>query len=76
VSDHVVFDDWLTTPSAEAFTMAQVERALRLAAGLAVAAPAEAAALNADNAGVSQGRVNLLDALRIVRKAIGLEPNP
>jgi hypothetical protein len=32
--------------------------------------------LNADNAGVSQGRVDVLDALRIVRNAAGLEANP
>jgi hypothetical protein len=28
------------------------------------------------NAGVSQARVDVLDALRIIRKVIGLEPNP
>jgi hypothetical protein len=51
MSDHVLFGDWLTTPSLEAFTMAQVARALRLSA----AAPADVTALNAVNADVSKG---------------------
>jgi hypothetical protein len=33
-------------------------------------------ALNAVNSGASQGRADVLDALRTVRKVAGLEPNP
>jgi hypothetical protein len=55
-------------------TMADVARALRIAAGLATATPSDAARLHAYDGG--QNVVTIADAAHLARKVAGLEPNP
>lgn len=48
-------------------------RALQIAGGLTVATPQDVAALDAEPSGTSQGKIDLLDALRLLRQATGAE---
>jgi Tol biopolymer transport system component len=57
------------------YTIEESRFALGTAAGLAVAAP-YMPRLDVASYGVSTGRIDLLDAVRIARKVAGLEPNP
>lgn len=57
------------------FTLVDAVRALQLAGGLTAYGPSDSR-LNTETGGASAGKVDLLDASRIVRKLTGLEPNP
>ena len=61
---------------ASAYLVADIRSALRNAAGLELLSAGEWTRLNVEQTGSSYGKVDLLDALRIARKAAGLEANP
>ncbi|HEY3265835.1 MAG TPA: hypothetical protein VGM37_02825 [Armatimonadota bacterium] len=58
------------------FTLSDVTTALQTAAGLANPVTSEFARLNAEKEAPSSNVIDILDAIRIARKATGLEPNP
>jgi len=58
------------------FTAADIAKALRWAAGLAIPAPIDAYTHDVVKSGASAGVLEVLDACRIARKVSGLEPNP
>jgi hypothetical protein len=58
------------------YTLADAARAITIAGGLDTATTADAIRLNAELSGASISAVDGLDAVRIARKVVGLEPNP
>jgi hypothetical protein len=58
------------------YNVANVIVALRLASGIGAATVDEIPRLNVEATGLSSDKVDLLDAIRIARKAAGLEANP
>jgi hypothetical protein len=76
VSDHVLFDPWQGKAGVTYFTVVDVANAMRVAAGLAVPAAGDVARLDVVKAGTSNGSLDILDAIRLARKAAGVEANP
>lgn len=62
--------------SAVPTTMSDAIRALRVAAGFAVAGTADKQRLNIEPLGSSAGKVDIQDAIRLVRRAAGRDLNP
>lgn len=59
------------------FTLAEAARAIQIAGGIGAAATAwEKTRLNVETSGSSASAIDLLDALRIARRAMGLDSNP
>jgi len=71
--EHVDIGAYEYGTAAQPFTFAEVSKCLSIAAGLGACTPDDYARLNVETAGA---RLELLDALRLVRKVAGLEPNP
>jgi hypothetical protein len=57
-------------------TVPDAVSALRISSGIAAAGSDTLKTLDAEKTGVSAGRVEILDAIRIARKAAGLDANP
>ncbi len=56
------------------YTTPDVQRALQIAGGIYLAAQADIDRLNIERTGTSTAQVDLIDAVRIVRMATGLDP--
>ncbi len=76
VSDHVIFDPWQGKAGVTFFTIVDVAQAMRIVAGLALPSAGEVTRFDVEHTGVSEGSLDLADALRLARKAAGLEANP
>lgn len=59
-----------------AYTTTDLSRAVSIFRGGAVATPADLARLNINNNPPSDGKIDLIDIVGIVRKLMGLDPNP
>jgi len=59
-----------------AYTMYQAAQALQIAAGLGSTNANWVGRLNIETSGPSAAKVDAIDAIRVVRKVAGLEPNP
>jgi hypothetical protein len=66
----------LLAPGPEPYTVADISKALSLWAGLAQPTGDDMTRLNAETEGASANVIDCFDAIRIARKASGLEPNP
>jgi hypothetical protein len=56
--------------------VADAIRALQIAGGLLPSAASDLTVLNVENTGASQNRIDVRDAVRLMRKAIGTDANP
>ncbi|HEY3268166.1 MAG TPA: right-handed parallel beta-helix repeat-containing protein [Armatimonadota bacterium] len=63
-------------PAIVSFTLADVEKALGISAGVQAAAPSDLARLNVASQGDSAGEVDTADAIALARKVAGADPNP
>lgn len=64
------------TPTPTPFSMADVDTALRIAGGISSATQDQGIRWNIVIEGPSAGRIDAMDAARLMRKVHGLEPNP
>jgi hypothetical protein len=69
-------DTWEYGIITNAYNLAEVARALSMAAGLSPAGSSDLSRLDVYRENGSGGRLDLRDACRLARKATGLEPNP
>jgi YVTN family beta-propeller protein len=66
----------INVTSSNLYTFTDVSTALRIAAGLSSIAPIDFIRFNADATGGSANSIDIADAVHLVRKVAGLEPNP
>ena len=58
------------------YTPADLDKAIKIASGIAKSSLNEVALLDADESSDSNGKIDMKDVVRIARKIHGLEPNP